>query len=68
MKVKTNFKKMFLVDSPPTNDNNENGLNDNAILNKFIESSEGDKSITINENNRDTILDEENEVILHVLI
>ena len=60
MKVKTNFKKMFLVDSPPTNDNNENGLNDNAILNKFIESSEGDKSITINENNRDTILDEEN--------
>ena len=60
MKVKTNFKKMFLVDNLPMN--NENAINDNNILNKFIESIEGDKSITINDNKKEDVLDEGNKV------
>ena len=37
MKVKTNFKKMFLVDNLPSNNKTQNVYNDNAILNKYIE-------------------------------
>ena len=38
MKVKTNFKKMFLVDNLPTNNKTQNEFTENTILNKYIES------------------------------
>ena len=40
MRVKTNFKKMFLVDSLPTNNKTPNDFNDNAILNNYIETQD----------------------------
>ena len=40
MKVKTNFKKMFLVDNLPTHNKSKN--DDNIILNKYIDTQDTD--------------------------
>ena len=56
MKVKTNFKKMFLVDNFPINNKTQNEFNENTILNKYIESQNID-----NDDIRNKILDNENQ-------
>ena len=51
MKVKTNFKKMYLVDSLPINNKNDVAVNDNTFLNKFIETNDTEKPTPIANNN-----------------
>ena len=56
MKVKTNFKKMFLVDNLPTNNKTQNEFTENTILNKYIESQNID-----NDDIRNKILDNDDK-------
>ena len=62
MKVKTNFKKMYLVDSLPINNEKDSGTNDNTFLNKFIETSDIEIPKPIANNNSVEIIDGGNKV------
>ena len=62
MKVKTNFKKMFLVDNLSGEMKDETALNDNTILNRYIETKDVE-NVPINKNNRDEVIDNEINIL-----
>ena len=62
MKVKTNFKKMFLVDNLSGEMKDETALNDNTILNRYIETKDVE-NVSINKNNRDEVIDNEINIL-----
>ena len=62
MKVKTNFKKMFLVDNLSGEMKDETALNDNTILNRYIETKDVE-NVSINKNNRDEVIDDEINIL-----